>query len=606
MRIICFILGLLAGSGMAYANNQTASSTDKPMRFYLNQYHEDDGGSTHEEYVSTNEDRLCYGITVTSDWESHNSLDWIEGIGGGGVNHFYVAWDKAIGDQYGNLDCDGWEYWIRHDDIVCPPYANQLNIPGAEYSGYSDEEWLWFGVTNGGSWASTWNQTPPMAWQHCQVSLEVAPDKGYPDFWWFPSGQGNYHRTADAFLTLETGGKAKSARKQIYHFSATANEITNHYAGDPDWEYYHERTRALAATNITIGTLPSGSDGTVWAALEDGRTLDVTPRVKNVDYYIFNEGPPEKYHPTITLQTGTNNFNLDTITPEICVGQQATFSLSGLPGCQSTNDIWWHLPDKFVNQTNKYSATCTNYIKNPDLLTNATTRCWYYNQPGGNCSVRQTLHFDNGQSVNIAAAGSFTVYRPTITVETLTIAQQNHYYTINNDIGTTCKLKLGEDDGSGNGTMNFTINCWSKYSGQFGITQLITANYSNPLYIFSVERCDGSEYYADLSVVIPRSRTNIITGAQFPNAFITLDDGPNSIWLSPNIVNLSVRDFARFQPDGGIPVTLGIVTWETVGTAERTFLGDDWNITTDSTTGPNGPDHSDEFPIWKKHQGGMH
>jgi hypothetical protein len=101
----------------------------------------------------------------------------------------------------------------------------------------------------------------------------------------------NYHRNADAFLTLETGGKAKSARKQIYHFSATANEITNHYAGDPDWEYYHERTRALAAMNITIGTLPPGSDGTVWQAIEDGRILDVTPRVKNVDYYIFNLYP---------------------------------------------------------------------------------------------------------------------------------------------------------------------------------------------------------------------------------------------------------------------------------------------------------------------------
>jgi hypothetical protein len=90
-----------------------------------------------------------------------------------------------------------------------------------------------------------------------------------------------------------------------------------------------------------------------------------------------------------------------------------------------------------------------------------------------------------------------------------------------------------------------------------------------------------------------------------PNALLSLDDGPSSIWTTPNIVSLSARDFARFQPDGGIPVTLGIVTWETVGVAEQDFWGN-WTKTADSTTGPNGPDTSDEFPVWTKNQGGMH
>ena len=82
-----------------------------------------------------------------------------------------------------------------------------------------------------------------------------------------------------------------------------------------------------------------------------------------------------------------------------------------------------------------------------------------------------------------------------------------------------------------------------------------------------------------------------------------MDDGPNSKWVSPNIVSLSARDFIRFKPDGGIFVTLGIVSWDTVGVA--TDLFGVWSITTDATTGPNGPDNSDEFPVWFVNQGGM-
>ena len=167
------------------------------------------------------------------------------------------------------------------------------------------------------------------------------------------------------------------------------------------------------------------------------------------------------------------------------------------------DDLWWHLPDKFVNQQTNYSSTCTTYVRNDNLLTNTAVQCWYVNGSGGACSVRETLHFSNGQTASVAANGNFTVYGPTISLEALTAEQQDRYYTIDYANDLTCKLKLGENDDSGDGTMRFTVDIWSQYSGSFGLTQLITANYSNPLFIFSVERCDGSEIIADKKTFIP-------------------------------------------------------------------------------------------------------
>jgi hypothetical protein len=145
--------------------------------------------------------------------------------------------------------------------------------------------------------------------------------------------------------------------------------------------------------------------------------------------------------------------------------------------------------------------------------------------------------------------------------------------------------------------MRFGVNINSKYPGAIGLTQLITANYPNPVYNFTEERCDGSEFYDGPNNVSASSNPNIATG------LVNLSDGPWSIWTSPNWVDLSCRDFVRFQPNGGIWVTLGIVTWETVGIAQMVF--EDWYLTDSATSGPNGPDSSDEFPVWTINQGGM-
>jgi hypothetical protein len=197
-------------------------------------------------------------------------------------------------------------------------------------------------------------------------------------------------------------------------------------------------------------------------------------------------------------------------------------------------------------------------------------------------SVGMSLLFPNGQYATIAVDGSFTVYRPTATMAYI---QEPRYYTLSNTNLPTTTLKLG--DSSGDGSMFYEVNVNSTFSGNANFTQLITADYSDPIYIFSVPECDGTEFYNDPSTRIINSGT------------IGLDDGPSDTWVTPNIVNLSCSDFVRFQPDGAnsIYVTLGIVTWDTVGTAEQSLSGY-WSITTDTTPDPSGPDSSDTFPVW--------
>jgi hypothetical protein len=346
-----------------------------------------------------------------------------------------------------------------------------------------------------------------------------------------------------------------------------------------------------------------GADGLLHKAFPDCATVDVTPRVvPDKQFYFFNVQQQKHHHYITLIDTSTPVVaNLDTTTPEVCVGDPLYFSLDWdvtPPGIAKTVQQWT-LPPKLVNESYPYSSVCMSYRLNTDLWTNNPTWGWYINKPGGRVTIWQGLRFSNGQYVTVATGGNFTVYRPSIALGALTPEQQNQYYTIGYANDMTCKLKLGVDDGSGDGTMRFTVDIWSRYNGEIGLTQLITADYSNPLYVFSDERCDRGEWY---------SGPNSVHGGNYsvPNGFVDCDDGPSDIWVTPNIVSLSCRDFARFQPDGGIPVTLGIVTWETVGVAETLLIpSSDWRITEDETTGPDGPDGSDEFPRWTINQGGM-
>jgi hypothetical protein len=333
-----------------------------------------------------------------------------------------------------------------------------------------------------------------------------------------------------------------------------------------------------------------GSDGNLWVALPDNSAQDVNlfaPGVQHYDAW----ATPTKYHPYIGLTTSSTNVSLDDATPEVCVGQTVTMGmdwLGGNPPFTNVDSVWWHLPDKYVNQQTNYSSTCTTYVKNTDLLTNTAIQCWYVNGSGGNCSVRETLHFSNGQSVTIAAAGSFTVYRPgvnqPVTFGPYNAALEGSYPPM---------LELADN------AMYYTVTINSKYSGSFGLTQLV-------------------KMYSETVLIPPDGLTGATTWGNF-NLDINPDgstgeyyDGPNDIshscrindppgqplWFFIGDYTGNWQDYVRFTPggSGSIPVTLGRIDWNWAAAAENPGTG--WYITSDGEDGPT-PHPDDSFPLWK-------
>jgi hypothetical protein len=252
-----------------------------------------------------------------------------------------------------------------------------------------------------------------------------------------------------------------------------------------------------------------------------------------------------------------------------------------------------------LNYTNNYNLLqINNTFLSPVYYSGPNTHAWWVDGGNKTATVGITLVLVNGNYVTIPAMGKFNMYRPTVTLEPLEPLYQQRYFTINSPNPLWCTLKLGDNDESGNGTMRFILNVWSTFQGSVGITQLIKADYSNPTYQFEEERCDGSEYYDDQKTIVLGNRVNPYTGNPIPNAILPLTDGPHNKWSTPNRIQLSARDFVRFTPNDGIPVTLSIVRWGIVGIAEYSLLDTDWHLTTNAITGPSEPDGSDNFPIW--------
>jgi hypothetical protein len=579
------------GNPASPAASNAESQANKPERLYVQMYLQP--SSTTSDYWHDTDwylDGTLYDDLVGKG-DTCCDYNWTDGSGGSGS-------DSASGSVTGYSDgvqIDSSWSWTSQQ--TWPPSSWPFLVPGTQTAS-GDYDWPNFGP----------NIPPPSIYlEHCNISFPIntvvsgALRPFYETYlYWDSTENYRYTRIADVQYMLETGGKGLPGRRDLWNLSASATQWIPRAEGPKSVAL---DSQPISSQSIIIDGKRLGSDGQLWRTYAQCDTRDVTVHVPGVDYFTFNL-LPQKYHPHITLiDTCTSpTSNLDTDTPEVCVGDLVYLSLDWdiTPPTVIDTQQRWKLPPKLVNEFYEYSANCTSYRLNTDLWTNNPTWCWYVNKPGGRVLVWQSLHFSNGQYATIAADGNFTVYRPSIELEPLTPDQQDRYYTIDDENEVTCFLKLGENDESGKGTMRFVVDIRSKYSGAIGLTQLITADYSDWLgWVFSDERCDRGEWY---------SGPNDFPGGNYsvPNGFVSLDDGPNEVWVTPNIVSLSARDFVRFTPSCGIPVTLGILTWETVGVAQE-LLGSwpYWEITEDETTGPDGPDSSDEFPKWTINQGGQ-
>jgi len=340
-----------------------------------------------------------------------------------------------------------------------------------------------------------------------------------------------------------------------------------------------------------------GADGNLWIALPDNASLDLFIAAPPRHYDAW--ASPTKYKLRISARgNGINYDDLSVTNPEFCVGQNLTFVANWDYDPGAVDTVYhWHLPDKYVNQQTNYSATCMTYVRNDNLLTNTSVQCWYVNQPGGACSVRETLHFANGQAVNIAAAGSFTVYRPQKNNENMNqdLVTPNLYPNIPSPplyaTNVNGMLQLGDPQG---GYARFWATYYSSYPGEFQEAQIVQsyrkAGNDDPVD-------SGSLWWNDHAYDKGGSLSTVSSEGGIAFAMQT-DQYPGWQLKAPQTVVYDVfKTYFQFKPAGdGIWVTMGRVNWSWAATS--TYTGGLWNPPSGTTVSDPQYHDDDSFPLW--------
>jgi len=234
----------------------------------------------------------------------------------------------------------------------------------------------------------------------------------------------------------------------------------------------------------------------------------------------------------------------------------------------------WIISGDYVNEPYAYSATCNSYRKDSDLQTNMTTGCWFVNGSGGSAGIAMNLHMSNGQYVNVAANGNYTIYKPSFSPITPLL----------NDIYFSFPYL--------NADMSWRVTVNSKYDGQYGITQLLLGT--------GIYYGTGGQYILDGSSEIYGEY-----GTNGPSPYTADDPSTHGLRFqdSPRVpaysMNLKFKDYLRFQPNGGIYVTIAKNGWHVKASASLS------GVVTPSTLPPATPlVDSDEFPVWNSIRSG--
>ena len=426
------------------------SQTDRQPRLYLASY--DD----NEKLVWAEENWDYYDLSGTHYWNYGNATynyteNYADGASGGNdMNSTTEGSWHLPGIPDGNANREDW---------------SESSWPA---SSYPDDIMVTY-IDSDGDYGENDPEPPSFNWESCDIGVPDADDSrqvndfdGTYNTYVYIKETGNRH--AHAVIKLQTGGKGNSQRQNLFCFNASAAQMHCINYADYLRGFDMAYSTPIPAQNITVDNKPVGADGKAWLAYADNTTHTVTPKVTGLDWYKFTISLLQKYHPYITA----NGYDLDTNTPEFCVGQNVTFQLNGLPSANLVGN--WNLPGEFVNQQTNYSATCTTYVLNGDLLKNTpTTSCWFINKPGGKVSVGMNLLFSNGQSVSVAADGSISVVKPQAKISPVTTS-------VNIVDGRLAFESLDEDNGI---TFFHTITIPAGFSGSVQWEQIVTANSCN-------------------------------------------------------------------------------------------------------------------------------
>jgi hypothetical protein len=619
-----------AGSGSGNGVNpqtanavNTGTNSDKPVRLYVQ---ESNMGVGY--YYRMDTTGVDFPFQSKQIYYTSYGHHWEDGVGGIG---------KFTGDSTGSCSPseDGWPY---HDWANQPfqwPKSSWPDLVDGTYT-LTGTNWMAFGElgyeTNG-----VWRR--PIAYdnvvdsliagEHCNFNLSW--DTQYEGCGIVEHTHYNYRRSADTTWHLQTGGKAIPKKMNLWQLTASASAVAVQVAlNPPQINCAAELVRDGWATStpitnqdITIDGQPLGSDGKQWRLYADNTTNDVTPRVKNKDFYTFNVDK-QKYEQYIQVSPG-GRLDPDTIHATNCVGQKIVFSLQFDPplpdGILITNQNNWWLPPDYANASKWFNAGfppdgsgdweittcdpvktwtdsggygvnppyCTTYLQVQWPLTQPETGAWWIFGGAKVVGCLPTLSFNNGQMATVFARGRFNIYRPTI-------AKWNPTYLgtpqVTNMLG---KLSLGAD---GKDLMTFEHYIQSDFSGTAGYTQLISGEYDSTISISTDGyEIDNSEWCRD------RKKTIHSTGSWTQNE-VSFDDSPScSLGFSTTKMDLSFRTYLRFKPDAGnaadnIFVTLRLVTWGVTASATKT--SGVWTVNPSSSAIGPSETNSTVFPVWGK------
>lgn len=578
----------LSGSGV---NPQTANAVntgtnyDKPAELYVASYTMTESDKEHYHYQVCNPDT---GNWVNDVFTNRSQVIWTNGLPG----------EEHIRRHIEETSNPPWRTMYTNDDLY------NIYWPKSSCPNLFVSQWEWlqsFGPVV--DWFVYWtdynfSMSAPVIWEHCNLTINNAWTYSWTGFFADPDSDADINntltgqRTADAVIRLRTGGKGLSTRQNLFCLHATATRYVDNGISPP-WVPNTE-TVPIPSTSITVNGQTLGSDGNRWTTLPDNLDIDVTPRVKNVDYYSFTEDQ-QKYKLHIVVN-GTTPLQEDRIVvgAYYCVGQklsfEAVFSPSG-PDLSYVSPAWNYTAD-YVNNHWTDENGCEEYNIAPIPAMSNPTVAWFYNKQTQDVTANLGLYckFNNGQSAYLVRQGKFNVYRPSI----------DHWVLFNYGqpqvmIGSGC-LEAGNYLNNSNG-MSFQAYIRSTYSGKSGFIQLISGKFTNDIST----TLDGYELDGHGGQWV-RGQQTVYTNVLNPTLF---DDQPHEslpIFSNTCGMSLAFEAYLSFRPNAGnvndnIFVTLQQVTWGVNASATYTS-GAGWQVENGSSiTGPNNTD-SNVFPFW--------
>jgi hypothetical protein len=581
------------GGAATYANLGNPNSaqatdaemqTNKPSRLYVKSYDICDDLNYDSWYYDYAADgTFLQSGTVQSD--RCMDLNWWDGQGGNGSESAQETWTL----QVPGLDTTNSSQWLLQQTW---PASWWPDLPDGTQVASGAYDWPYF-TTNAG---------PAMVIQeHCAVTLPCGRSwNGVPHATfdiWYEDGEyrGVKTRSGDAVMKLQTGGKGLSSlQENIWQLSSWALQIflmdTGMYL-----PIIAGTNQPVPMTNIWILGKPLGFDGNLYVVLPNNAEVDVTPYVPGVDYHIFGVNTQE-----YRLHIAANNIDLETNTPEFCVGQrvslQATWDPALPPGTQT--QVYWIYSLDFANTILPGNGDSSDqYVMDPTTYTNNPTGLWWYSDGLKQVWCQTTNTFPNGQVVTFRPFGDdVSVYRPEITdFEYFPPSYPTNWF----DLGSLC-LELG--DLNSGGYMKYEVSVWSRYRGRAGVVQLIKRAAND------AELGTRGDFWLDKQNPYSSSPVAREHETRYP-----FDDNPGVPDIYPDTTTITDTfiDYVVFRPSAGgqdnnIWITLGIVSggnpsWAWSATSVPDLVGQTvyWNVQPGwSVTTPTWPDDSNAFPQW--------